>query len=233
MAALAAPSRRRPPLRRAAVLAGATLLLVIVVLGVAQLVLPGIAAQRLRERLSRWGSVQRVAVSAFPAIELLWHHADHVVIRMRSYRTPPRTLTATLGQIADADSLEASAARLTTGLLTLRDVTLTKRGARLTATGAVTEADLRSAFPLLDSVEPVASGGGRLVLQGTASLLGVSATVDVTVAASHGALLAVPDVPFGALATITLFSNPAIAVQTVAASPTSSGFALRAVARVR
>ena len=47
--------------------------------------LPGIAAQRLRDRLSRSGRVLEVKVEAFPAIELLWHQADRVVVRMASY----------------------------------------------------------------------------------------------------------------------------------------------------
>ena len=44
---------------------------VLVLLLVAQLVLPGIAAQRLRDRLSRSGQVLKVEVDAFPAVELL------------------------------------------------------------------------------------------------------------------------------------------------------------------
>jgi hypothetical protein len=221
------------PLRRVLLIGAAPVIVVVVLLAVAQLVLPGIAAQRLRERLARWGSVERVEVNAFPAIELLWHHADRVVVQMRSYRPPPQALTQTLSQLSDVGSLDASAARLDTGLLTLRDATLTKRGARLSATGTISEADLRASFPALDTVEPVASSAGRLILQGTATLLGVTATVDVTIAAAHGALTAAPDVPFGGLATVTLFSDPSIAVGGVAASPAPGGFVLSAVGHMR
>ncbi|MFZ0377875.1 MAG: hypothetical protein WAL38_08625, partial [Solirubrobacteraceae bacterium] len=59
--------------------------LVLLVLVVAQLVLPGIAADRLRDQLARSGTVISVKVSAFPAIELLWGDADSVVVRLGRY----------------------------------------------------------------------------------------------------------------------------------------------------
>lgn len=218
--------------RRVIVVVG-VLLVIVVLLGVAQLVLPGIAAQRLRDRLARSGTVEKVEVDAFPAIELLWHQADHVVVRMRSYRSTPAALSQTLDGIGDAGSLDASAQELDTGLLTLRDATLSKRGNELRATATITEADLRSSIPILDAVTPVGSSGGRITLQGTATVLGVTATVDVTVGPQNGALIAAPDVPFGGFATITLFSNPRIAVQGVSASPAPGGFDVEAAATLR
>lgn len=215
------------------VVAGAVLLALVVLLGIAQLVLPGIAAQRLRDRLARSGTVERVEVDAFPAIELLWHQADRVVIRMRDYHSTPATLSNTLGQIGDADSLDASAAQLATGLLTVRNARLIKRGNSLSATATITDADLRASLPILDAVRPVESSGGELTLQGTATVLGVSATIDVTVRPDNGALVVSPDVPFGGFATITVFSNPAIAVQGVSATPAATGFDLTAAGRLR
>jgi hypothetical protein len=200
---------------------------------VAQLVLPGIAAQRLRDRLARSGTVLNVEVDAFPAVELLWHQADRVVVRMGSYRSNPATLSGNVAQVADVGALDASASQLNSGLLTLRDATLRKRGNELSASATVTEADLRSAIPILDSVQPVGSSGDRLILRGTATVLGVTATVDATVGPRNGALVVSPNVPFGALATITLFSNPAVAVTDVSAVPSPGGFALSAHARIR
>lgn len=204
---------------------------VIVVVGllvVAQLVLPGIAANRIRDQLARSGQVLDVQVHAFPAIELLWHRADSVVIRLGRYRSPPPQLGATVDQSADVGSLRASAAELDTGLLTLRDARLAKQGDQLTASAEVTEADLRTALPILSSLTPVASGNGQLTLRGTASLFGVSATVDATVRAQNGALVIAPDLPFGGLATVTAFSNPHLAVQRVGATPTAGGFSVTA-----
>jgi hypothetical protein len=206
---------------------------VVLVLVVAQLVLPGIASQRLRDRLSRSDRVLEVHVSAFPAIQLLWHHADSVVVRMATYRASPARLPGTLDQAGDVGSLRASAQTFQDGLLTLHDASLVKQGNRLIGRAVVAEADLRAAVPFLSSLTPIASAGGRLTLRGTATFLGLSATVDATVSAQNGKLVVAPDVPFGGLATVTVFSDPRIRVQGVSASPAPGGFAVRGTAVLR
>ena len=218
-------------MRRLAALAVAGL--VVVLLVIAQLVLPGIATQRLRDRLARSGQVLEVKVSAFPAIELLWHHADSVVVRMASYQASPARLPGTLDQAGSVGSLRASAQVFKDGLLTLHNARLVKRGNRLTGSALVAESDLSSAVPFLTSLTPVASADGRLTLRGTATLLGISATVDATVSVQDGKLVVSPDVPFGGLATITVFSDPAIKVQSVSALPAPGGFAVRGTAVLR
>ena len=142
-------------MRRIALIATAGV--VVVVFGVAQLVLPGVAAQSLRDRLGHSGEVLKVQVEAFPAIELLWHQADRVVVRMGRYRSSTGHLGGLLAEARDVGSLDASSAELDAGLLTLRDAALRKRGDQLTGSARVTEADLRAALPILDSVQPVAS----------------------------------------------------------------------------
>ena len=209
------------------------LVLVIVVLGVGQLVLPGIAAQRLRDRLARSGQVLSVGVDAFPAIELLWHHADRVVIRLGRYHSSPQGLAALLNQAGNVDSLSASATELDTGLLTLRAAVLAKHGDHLTGSAQVTEADLRTALPLLQSVTPVSSSGAALTLQGTASLLGVTATVQATVSQQGGDLVVTPNLPLAGLATIRVFSDPRLEVQSIRAAPTASGFRATATGILR
>ena len=84
----------------------------------------------------------------------------------------------------------------------------------------------------LDNVEPVASGNGRLTLRGTASFLGLTATVDATVAAQNGALVVAPDVPFGGIATLTLFNDPHVQVQSVSAATVPGGFRVTAEGNV-
>ena len=217
-------------MRRLAALGG---LLIILVLVVAQLVLPGIAAQRLRDRLATSGQVRSVSVSAFPAIELLWHQADSVSVSLGRYRSTPSGLTGLLNQTAAVDRLKASAAELDTGLLTLLNATLRKSGAQLSGSAEITESDLRTALPVLNSVTPVSSGAGRIIFQGTATLFGVSATVTATLAPQNGALLVTPNVPLGGLATIRVFSDPRVTVEGVAASRTASGFAVTATGRIR
>ena len=209
--------------------AGAVLLILVV----AQLVLPGIAEQRLRDQLSRSGTVLEVTVSAFPAIQLLWHHADSVVVRLGRYRAAASGIGSSLNGAGNVGKLDVSVQELDSGALTLRDAVLKKRGSVLTGSATIMESDLRAAVPFLDNVEPVASTGGQLVLRGTASLFGLTASVNAVAAARDGALVVAPDVPFGGLATITLFNDPHVRVQSVSAATVPGGFQLMAVANVQ
>jgi len=205
---------------------------VLVMLIVAQLVLPRIAEQRLRDMLSHSGTVLEVKVTAFPAIELLWNQADSVVVRLGRYRSGSTDLGGTLAQTAGVGTVDVSAQQLDSGALTLHDATLRKRGSELTGAATVAEADLRAAVPFLSDVQPVASGEGQLTLRGTASLLGLSATGDVTAAAQNGALVLAPDVPFGGIATIPLLDDPHVRVQSVSAVSVHGGFRVSAQAIV-
>ena len=215
------------------IIAIATAGVVILVLVVAQLALPPFATDRLRDRLSKSGNVISVEVHAFPAIKLLWNHADRVVVRMGRYQSGAGALGDLLGQTSDVDSVDASAQQFNSGLLTVRDAALRKRGSQLVGTALVTESDLRRAIPILQSVVPVESSDGRLTLRGTASLFGVTATIDATVSASDGNLIVAPDVPFGGFATLTVFSNQHVEVQSVAASSAPGGFRVTATGRLR
>jgi hypothetical protein len=214
------------------IIAIATAGVVILVLLVGQLVLPGIAADRLNDRLSKSGNVISVEVHAFPAIKLLWNHADRVVVRMGRYQSGAGTLGDLLSQTSDVGSVDASAQEFNSGLLTVRNAALRKRGNQLVGTALVTESDLRRAIPILRSVVPVESSDGRLTLRGTASLFGVTATVDATVSASDGKLIVAPDVPFGGFATLTVFSNPHVEVQSVGASSAPGGFRVTATGKL-
>ena len=207
--------------------------LVLLVLVVAQLVLPGIATRRLRDQLARSGTVQSVKVSAFPAIKLLWHQADSVVLRLGRYRSGASNIGSTLSGASDVGTLDVSVQELDSGAITLRDATLRKRGNELTGSATIMESDLRSAVPFLDHVEPVASSEGQLILRGTATLLGLSASVDAVVGVRNGALVVAPDVPFGGIATITLFDNPHVHVQSVSAVGVPGGFRLNAQAKLQ
>jgi hypothetical protein len=211
----------------------AAVAVLLVFLVVAQLVLPGIAEQQLRDRLTRSGTVEKVQIDAFPAVELLWNSADRVTVRMTNYHSGTGHLASLLGQTRDVNDVDASAGVLTAGLLTVHDAVLKKRGDQLSATAHVTESDLRAAVPVLQSVVPVASGGGQLTVRGTATLFGVTATVDATARAQNGQIVVTPDVPFGGLATITVFSDPSVEVQAVGASPAPDGFSVSAQGRIR
>jgi hypothetical protein len=210
--------------------ATAVVLVVILVLGIAQLVLPGIAAQRIRNQLKGTGRVLSVDVSAFPAIELLWTHADSVNVRMASYRSGAVRLQRLLNQAGDVGTLRVSAASFSSGLLTVHDARLLKRGNVLTASARVEESDLERAIPLLRSVTPASDSSGQLVLEGRADVpvLG-EVRVPVVVQPRDGELIAAPDIPLvGSFFTFTLFADRHVRVQSVSASPDAGGFMISA-----
>lgn len=217
-------------MRRAAAI---IVLVAVAAAGIAQLVLPGVAERRLRDGLSHDGHVTHVEVHAFPAIPLLWNHADRVVVRMSSASSGPGRLADLLASTRDAGQVDARVGELRATLLRLRDVHLRKRGDRLDASATVTDADLRAALPPGFNVRPVAAGGGELVFEGSANLFGRTLSARAVALASDGRLVVQPAVPFGGLAALTVFSDRRIAVRGVGARTAPGGFTLTASARVR
>jgi hypothetical protein len=205
---------------------------VVLVLGVGQLVLPGIAASVLRDRLAKSGHVLSVKVSAFPAIELLWHQADSVVVRMADYRSGVGHLDSLLQESRNVGTLNASVGVLRSGLLTLHGVRLTKRGSQLTGSATVLDSDLRNAIPVLQSVRLLSASAGAVTLEGTGSFLGVTASVPATVEPQDGRLVVVPQTPVGGLFSVTVFAQPHLSVQGVGGTAIAGGLKVTARARL-
>jgi hypothetical protein len=208
-------------------------LFVAALLVAAQLLLPAVGERRLRDRLGRDGRVTRVEVHAFPAIKVLWHRADRVVARMSSASAGTGKLADLLASTRDAGEVDARVGELKVTLLRLRDARLRKRGDLLQGRATVTTADLSGALPPGFTLRPVASGGGALVFEGTAAFLGRTLRARAVVVARDGKLLIAPDVPFGGLAALTVFSDPRVAVEGVGAQAAPGGFTFTASARLR
>jgi len=213
-------------MRRAAAIG--VVVLVLVLLAVAQLALPGIAENRIRDRLAKDGHVESVRVSAFPAIKLLWGKADRVTVRMASLRANVGRLGDLLGRTADAGRVDGTARELDVLTLRLRDARLRKRGNRLEGEATVTDADLRGALPPGFDVRPIASANGQLVLRGTATLFGTTISANAVLSAQDGKLKVTPDVPFGGFAALTVFDDPHVHVDGVAARGAPGGFVVTA-----
>lgn len=223
-----------PRARRGILVAAGLAVAALVALALVQLIAPGIAARNLRHRLERSGHVTSVEVHAFPAVELLWGHADRVVVRLGAAVPGPGRLADLLAATRDTDRLDARVDQLRVLTLRLRDVRLRKRGAELSGAASLTEPDLRAALPPGLDVRPIASGEGELVLQGTAALLGRRLSARAVVAVRDGRLVVSPDVPFGGLLTLTLFADPRVVVTGVSArAEPGGGFRLAADGRVR
>ncbi len=188
-----------------------------------QLLVPAIATTVLRHRLSKHGTVISARLSAFPWVELLWQHADSVTARMADFNAQPQELDQLLQQADGIGKLDISIGVVHTGLLTLRDVSFSKHGDEMVGVARLELGDLRDALPIVRSLTPVPDSGGQLVLRGSASVLGVNAAVDFVVAARDGKLVVAPAGLLGAFATVTLFDDPQIRVQSVDATTVPGG----------
>jgi hypothetical protein len=208
----------------------------LILLGLAQLLLPRIAASTISSRVGRYGKVQSVSVSAWPAVKLLWGSADSVRVRVRSIALEPAQAAKLLAESHGVGRMDVSAEHVSVGPLALTDVTLTKRGARLSAAATAEQSGVTAALPEGFSVRLVRSEGGQVEVQASGGLFGVGGSVDAVALADHGRLVVHP---LGFLLEgfqLTLFSDPRIHVEGVGArelnnSPPS--YRLTMLARLR
>lgn len=193
----------------------------IVLLALAQVVLPRIAVSRIESRVGRYGKVQSVSVSAWPAVELLWGHVGSVHVRAKSLSLSPAQAASLLWEAKGTANMNVSAESVQVGSLRLTDASLRKRGSSLTAEAVTSEADVKAALPEGFGVRLLRSEGGEVEVQATGGLFGVGATVNAVAGASDGALVAHP---LGFLIEglqLKLFSDPHVYVEGVGASVTS------------
>lgn len=167
--------------------------------------------------MGRYGGVESVSVSAWPAVKLLWGDADSVTVRARSLKLSPPQTVKLLREAWGVKKMEISTAAAELGSLRLSDVRFTKRGGALTAQARVTSADVRAALPQGFDVKLVKSEGGQVEVTASGGLFGVGASVDAVAGAQEGKLVAHPTGLLGGFQ-ITLFSDPHVYVEGVGAS---------------
>jgi hypothetical protein len=187
----------------------------------AQVLLPRIAASRISSRVGRYGKVRSVSVSAWPALELLWDHADSVRVSASSLALSTAQLGSLLGETRGVSSLQVSAGSVRLGTLTVSDASLSKHGSSLRAQAVVSEADIKAALPPGFGVRLLRSEGGEVEVQASGGLFGVGASVNAVAGASEGKLVAHP---LGFLIEglrLTLFADPHVYVEGVGASVAS------------
>jgi hypothetical protein len=214
--------------RRARVAAAAALGLALLAV-LAQLLLPGLAATRVRERVARYGEVRSVRVSAFPAVELLWGKADSVSVSAGTLAATPRQLGKLLWEARDLGTLTVTARtgvlrapQLPAGL-TMSDVRVQERGRAVGATATLSQAQIDASLPSGFFVQPWSSASGEVTVRASGGLFGLQASATATVRAVEGALVAEPrGLPLGGIARVTLLSDPHLKV---------GGVALRVVGR--
>ncbi len=191
---------------------------VVLLLALAQLILPRLAASRISSRVGRYGRVQSVSVSAWPAVELLWGHVGSVRVRAGSLSLSPAQAASLLWEARGTASMDVSAESVQLGSLRLTDASVRKRGSALSAQAVVGDADVKAALPPGLAVQLLRSEAGEVDVRAAGGLFGVGASVNAVAGASDGKLVALPVGLLVVALQLTLFSNPQVYVQGVGAS---------------
>ncbi len=207
----------------------------VVLLALAQVLLPRIAASTISSRVGRYGSVESVSVSAWPAVELLWGDADSVAVRAGNLTLSPGQAGKLLSESRGVGSVDVHADSVRVGTLQVEDATLTKREGHLRAEGAVTGADVTAALPPGFGVKLLRSAGGEVEVEASGGLFGVDASVPAVALASEGRLVAHPVGLLIEALQLTLFADPHVYVEGVGASAegATGGYRLSMDGRLR
>ena len=224
---------RREGGSRAVRIAALVAAVVLVLLVIAQIALPRIAASRISSRVGRYGHVEHVSVSAFPAVELLWGDADSVEVEAGSLALAPGQAASLLQEARGVDRMDVSAEAVKIGSLAVTDAVLRKRGAQLSAHAHATRAAVRAALGPGVSVRLLSSEGGRVRVAATGSLFGVGATVAALAEAEDGKLVVHPEGLLLEGFRLTLFHDSHVHVIGVAARQDPSGYVLGMTALLR
>ena len=213
---------------------------VVLVLVVAQLVLPGIAVERVRERVGRYGEVRSVHVHAVPGIALLWGSAQEVAVQAGTLRASPHALGDLEQQLSGIDRARLSSPRidlllsssLVSGEAPLEGALLEKRGSALSAVGSFRASTLALVLPVGLRVDGLSAQSGHPEVSLSGEAFGVRVSGRAIVTAKEGAIVIEPaGLPFAGLASVTLFADSHVYVESVTATPTAEGIAIALRAR--
>jgi hypothetical protein len=223
---------------RAGRIAAIVIAAIALVMALMQIFLPRIAASMISSKLRRYGHVQSVSVSAWPALELLWGSADSVNVKARDLALDTNQAAKLLWEGRNASRVDMTASSVRLGPLRVTAVRLRKRGDAVSARAQASAADVSAALPPGLTVALLRSEGGRVEVRASGALFGVSASVDAVAGAQEGRLVARP---LGLLLggfQLTLFSDPHVYVQGVGAEALASsseppGYELQLRGRLR
>lgn len=204
---------------------------------IAQLVLPGLAAKRLRSDLAADGSDVHVEISAFPAVKLLLKHADKVTISVGTYKTDDSSSDASgdddladlLAQTKGTTKLDVDVRVLNDSLLRMQDVRLHKDGNALTANVTLLKSDIDAALPA--HLRLTGSGADGLTVSGSTSVFGEDVDADAKIQADDdGSLVISPDggddLDLGDLVSVPIFDDKRVAVDAISARAASDRYAI-------
>lgn len=222
---------------RRALLAVAGIL--VVALLAAQLLLPGVAEDRLGSDLERQGADVTVSVSAFPAVKLLLGRADDVTVEVANLRPDESgddgdSLADLIAQTSRTKRLDVHVNVLEDRLLRMQDVRLTKDGDALTAVVALRKADVDAALPaelrLTDRTVP-----NGLAVAGSTDVFGAQIEAEADIYADDdGSLVLEPsDDLLGGLVSVPIFEDDRVAVDAISARTSGDGYVVTARGHLR
>lgn len=191
---------------------------IVLALVLAQVFLPGIAANRIRARVEKYGTIERVTVKAWPAVELLWGRADSVKVTARSLQMSPAQAAKLLWEARGVETMTMAAASVREGSLQLHDASFQKHGNALEGQAWAARTDVKVALGEGFEVRLLSSGAGQVEVRVGGGLFGVNTSVDAVARAQEGKLVVHP---LGFLLEglkLTLFANPHVRVEGVGAS---------------
>jgi hypothetical protein len=131
-------------------------------------------------------------------------------------------LGALLDRLGEPGDFEVRRDEITQAGVTARDIRIRKLGDRFAAEGTVDPEELERYAPGgLDLEYDPDAGGPGVVLSGTRSVLGANIDVTVRIVPDEGAVVAEPEgIPVGSA---TLFSDPRVRIDGLAARPLGGG----------
>jgi hypothetical protein len=210
--------RRRRRGVRVALALGVPLLL----LALTQAILPPLAAHLARERIKKYGDVQSLHISAWPALKLLWGKADSATATAGSLNVTAAQTAKLAWESRGVHDLDMTVTRLVVkapGIpngVVLRNAVIRKRGPAMSTEATLTQADLTAALPSGFNVQLLASGGGQVEVHASGGLFGLQASISALVKPLDGQLVAQPQgFPLAGLATITLFDDQHLKMQSI------------------
>ena len=227
-------SRARIAARRVAVAATVALpLLFLLAYVLGQMLLPGIAADRIRDSLETHATGVRVSVTADPALELLLGHADAATVHIdqlypgQNHRSV-HDLFARIGETTDLDAYVREA--FVSGLA-IDDIHLTKRGSRLAGSATVTAAALDAALPLHLRVAEANPNASTLLLSARVDIFGHKLGGTASVKVERGQLVIAAANPLLAFLHATIFDDAHVRVETISAHAFDGGYTFVASGR--
>ncbi|HEY2630875.1 MAG TPA: hypothetical protein VGI26_00685 [Solirubrobacteraceae bacterium] len=208
---------------RTGAIGGVVLCVVVGLVVLAQVILPGVAAKRVESRVGRYGTVESVKVSAFPAVKLLWKKADSVHVNAGALTLTAGEVGSLLWEGRGTNEMTVSARTVTLRVpvllpsgLTVSNVRMEKHGSSIHATATLTQEQLDGALPSGFHIQPVGSTEGEVQARVSGGLFGLQATIEAVVRPAEGKLVAEPKgLSFGGIAAIVLFSDPHLKVESI------------------